>query len=560
MVEYAYRNLFYKSQQTKDILIVDSEATVTPNTGTAPTVDGATVEIHTADIKIDSFNLDEKLCSADDLTWGLMESAKVEFSIKNAANIPNLKKSDYSKMVNIYIYFNGDSSTLFQVGQYVCESDKYTNDRRLRNIVLYDALYFIYNEDITEWYNGIFKNANYISIKNLRDSLFAEFVSEYDYPFEQEDVTLVNDLVQIPKNIESDSITFGFFMSGILNANGVFGHIGRDGKFQYKTLVKYDEATVATVTDDFRKPPTTYEDFAVWGIGYVAVFNEDGKKLIPNVGSSSYKRPSIYSIIDNFVLTGIFSKPGGVDELKAAVANIREQVTHRRYAPMNVDHVGDLCIEVGDNVAVTGDIGTYNTYVLERHLKGLGSMIDTYTSKGNRKQPKYKENGKYHGNESSEDIGTSGQGADGISTFDNEHDKRFLEIMRNAGKRFLAEPTDVLLEYDDIAMEVSVKWSDPTDIATSEPEPITWGSTIVIRKEDSVPLNRYDGTVLVTSTTRDAYSETAFVDNTIEKNKKYYYGIFPIGTNGNVTFTKIMVVDTTEYLLAPIINSIERIA
>lgn len=560
MVDYAYRNLFYKSQQKKDILIVDSEATVTPNSGTEPTVEGATVEIHTADIKIDSFNLDEKLCSADDLTWGLMESAKIEFSIKNSANIPNLKKSDYSKMVNVYIYFNGDSSTLFQVGQYVCDSDKYTNDRRLRNIVLYDALYFIYNEDITEWYNGMFKNANYISIKNLRDSLFAEFVSEYDYPFEQEDVTLVNDLVQIPKNIETDSITFGFFLSGILNANGVFGHIGRDGKFQYKTLVKYDETTVATVTDDFRKPPTTYEDFAVWGIGYVAVFNEDGKKLIPNVGSSSYKRPSIYSIIDNFVLTGIFSKPGGVDELKAVVANIREQVTHRRYAPMNVDHVGDLCIEVGDNVAVTGDIGTYNTYVLERHLKGLGSMIDTYTSKGNRKQPKFKGNGKYHGTESSEDIGTSGQGADGISTFDNEHDKRFLEIMRNAGKRFLAEPTDVLLEYDDTAMEVSVKWSDPTDIATSEPESITWGSTIVIRKEDSVPLNRYDGTVLVTSTTRDAYSETAFVDNTIEKNKKYYYGIFPIGTNGNVTFTKVMVVDTTEYLLAPIINSIERIA
>ena len=135
-----------------------------------------------------------------------------------------------------------------------------------------------------------------------------------------------------------------------------------------------------------------------------------------------------------------------------------------------------------------------------------------------------------------------------------------MEIMRNAGKRFLAEPTGVSVDYNDTDMEVSLKWTDPTDITSSEPEAIEWIYTIVIRKEDSAPLNRYDGTVLTTSWTRDAYSSTAFVDNTIEKNKKYYYGIFPIGTNGNVTFTKIIVVDTTEYLLAPIVTGIERIA
>ena len=563
MVDYAYRNLFYKSQQIKDILILDEMATVTPVTGTAPTVSNATVEIHTEDVKTNSFKLDESLCSEDDLTWGLLESAEVSFTINNKASIPNLKTNNDDLMLNVYIYFNGNSDTLFQVGQYICYSDKYSADRRTREIVLYDANHFLRDWDITEWYNEVYADNDNepLTVKELRDSLFEYIATDFDYVIEQnEETELVNDDCEVPKNIESDTITFGFFMGGLLNANGVFGHISRTGVFEYLTLVKYDAETVGTVTDDFRKPPTTYEDFAVWGIGFVAVYDNDNKKLIPNVGSSSYKHPSVYSIADNFVLTGIFTNSGS-DALKAAVANIREQVTHRRYVPMNVEHVGDLCIEVGDNVKVTGEIGTYNTYVLERHFKGLGSMLDTYVSRGNRKQPKYKGNGSYHSeNESSETRGTSGVGADGVSTLDNEHDKRFCEIMRNAGKRFLAEPTGVSVDYDDTAMEVSVKWSDPTDIATSEPEPITWGSTIVIRKEDSVPLNRYDGTVLVTSTTRDAYSETAFVDNTIEKNKKYYYGIFPIGTNGNVTFTKIMVVDTTEYLLAPIINSIERIA
>ena len=51
MVSYEYQELFYKQHQTKDFLIVDANATITPVTGEAPTVSGATIEIHTADIE-----------------------------------------------------------------------------------------------------------------------------------------------------------------------------------------------------------------------------------------------------------------------------------------------------------------------------------------------------------------------------------------------------------------------------------------------------------------------------------------------------------------------------
>ncbi|MBO7732743.1 MAG: hypothetical protein J6S67_09330, partial [Methanobrevibacter sp.] len=91
MVSYEYQELFYKQHQTKDFLIVDANATITPVTGEAPTVSGATIEIHTADIESESFQLDESICSEDNLKFGLCESAKVEFTIKNKADIPNLK-------------------------------------------------------------------------------------------------------------------------------------------------------------------------------------------------------------------------------------------------------------------------------------------------------------------------------------------------------------------------------------------------------------------------------------------------------------------------------------
>lgn len=558
MVEYAYRELFYKSHQTKDILIVDDEASVTIVSGQPPLVENATVEIHTEDIKTNSFVLDESLCSENDLKWGLLESASLKFTIKNAPTIPNLKKTDYSKVLNVYIYFNNNSSTLFQIGQYICEADKYSTDRRTRDIELYDVLHALYDEDITEWYNEIYADNNNqpLTVRELRDGLFNYLLTDFDYLVEQEETDLVNDDYEVPKNIESDTITFGFFMGGILDANGVFGHIGRTGIFEYKTLVKYDAETVATVTDDFRKPPTTYEDFAVWGIGYVRVYDRNNIEMTYQ-GSSSYRHPSVYNIVDNFVLNGIASLINGEANLVQATLNIREQVTHRRYAPMSVEHVGDLCIEVGDNVAVTGDIGTYNTYVLERHLEGLGSMIDTYISRGNRKQPKYQINDNWHVGDS-ETVGTSGRGSGGVSPLNDDHNQLYCELVRNHNLRFLNEPSSVSVEYDAANLEVSIKWSDPSDLSDSKPITCTWAGTYIVRREGEAPVNIYQGDILTTSTTRDAHLNTAFVDNTVQKNKKYYYGIFPYDTNGNVRFTKVMVVDTKEIVLAPTILSVER--
>ena len=561
MVEYTYRDLFYKSQQTKDILIVDTEAVVTINPGGAPMVENATVEIHTADLKINTFTLDESLCSEEDLTWGLMESAEVRFTIKNTRRIPNLKNTDYSKMVNIYIYFNGDSSTLFQIGQYICDSDKYSADRRFRDIILYDALYYLRNWDITEWYNEIYADNDNdpISVYDLRFSLFDYMFTEFDYPIEQNDETeLVNDDYLVPKNIESDTITFDFFMGGILNANGVFGHMGRTGLFEYVTLVKYDAPTATTVTDDFRKPPTTYEDFAVWGIGYVRVYDQNNKELAYQ-GSSSYKHPSVYNIVDNFVLSGIRSLTGGEDNVKQATLNIREQVTHRRYAPMNVEHVGDLCVEVGDNVKVTGDIGDYNTYVLERHLKGLGTMLDQYISRGNRKQPKYKINDNWHIGDS-QDVSTNGMG--GISSVNDTFATDLIKYWRNIGIRLLKEPENVSVTYNRESGEVEIMWTDPENINTYAPVPVDWAGTIVVRKEGGIPYHRWDGTVLVNSTTRDEYSEEPFIDDTVEENKKYYYGIFPYHIHLDdadhpiryYRFTKVVSVNTQTNLLAPLIS------
>lgn len=562
-------DLFYKSNQTKDILIVDSDAVVVEVEGEEPEIIGATIEIHTADIKSDSFTLDESLCAEDNLKFGLCNAAKISFVMQTKNGIPNLKSTEYSKVLDVYLYFNGDSSTLMQIGQYICDKDKHTADRKEREVELYDALYLLYDFDVTEWYNNLWLTNNTITIKNFRDSLFAYLLDEFDYPIVQATATLILDSATIVKSIESDVITFGFLMEGLLEVNGVFGHINRIGEFDYVSLVSYDTESITEITDDFREPPTEYEDFIVWGIGYVIAYDQNNLQ-IGKAGSSNKKRPSIYTIVDNWVYDSFRKKTTADADMAAAVSSLHEKIVHTKYKPCELKTAGNPCIEVGDKIDVaykirSGRTHRFYTYVLERHLTGIGTMRDTFTSRGDKKQPNYQvENDNWH--ESDSDSASSGYGSGGVSQYYDIDWQKFCEVIRNIGYRLLDEPRNVNVVYNKEDGQVEIKWEDPADIATNYPVPVEWAGTVIVRSEGNPPLHRFDGdyggTVLVDSTTRDAYKVNAYVDSSIQGNKRYYYGIFPYHVaidDANLPikhyrFTKVISVDTHVYLTAPTIG------
>ena len=143
----------------------------------------------------------------------------------------------------------------------------------------------------------------------------------------------------------------------------------------------------------------------------------------------------------------------------------------------------------------------------------------------------------------SEEFASAGEGA-GSSGSGSAFD--FVETIRNIGFRLLDEPTNVNLLYDDIAKNVQIKWTDPADINSDEPAPAQWAGTVVVRKEGSAPRHKWDGTVIVDSTTRDEYKTNALVDSTVEYGKRYFYGIFPYDTKGDYRFTKVIQSGETE--------------
>lgn len=132
------------------------------------------------------------------------------------------------------------------------------------------------------------------------------------------------------------------------------------------------------------------------------------------------------------------------------------------------------------------------------------------------------------------------------------------------GTHTLSYPNSISYR-DSTKSSVLLKWSDPPNITTYEPHPCTWEGTVVIRKEGSAPIHRWDGVKVVRSTTRDQYKDEPYEDTEIEINKTYYYGFFPYYTMLDdedhpircYRFTKSIKVETTVNVKTPTIESVE---
>lgn len=82
---------------------------------------------------------------------------------------------------------------------------------------------------------------------------------------------------------------------------------------------------------------------------------------------------------------------------------------------------------------------------------------------------------------------------------------------------------------------VELTWDDPSDVMLEGAVLARWGGTLVVRKANSPPTDKTDGTIVVNQTTRNAHSSTPLQDTNLENGVTYYYNIFPYSTNGTYT-------------------------
>lgn len=342
MVDYGLQDLFYAPNVDKQLII---------------TTDDGSVTITNTELHQESFELTESLCSESELTFGACEAAAVKFTISNV--FTSLK----DKWITVKMVLNGNNSNPFIFGRYKVVSDKPTADRTKREIEAYDALYDVINTDAVGWYNNILPNTeSYVTLKQFRDSFFNYF------GIVQKDITLANDDMTTSRSVDADELSGSQVLNAICEINGCLGHIGRTGQYEYVYL---DSTSPITISKN-HYISADYQDYMVAQIDKLQIRqDEDDIGSIVGTGSNTY-------VIENNFL--VYGKDAA--QLKAIATNVFNRIKDITYRPAEISSAGNPCIEVGDAIKLSTKYAELTTYVLERSLKGIQALTDSFTAQG----------------------------------------------------------------------------------------------------------------------------------------------------------------------------------
>jgi len=387
MIDYTYKDLFLDNSIPKQMIISSDNVVLTNE------------ELYNQEM-----TLEESLCSEEKLIFGSCESSIFKFKISD------IFSSMFGKWINVKMIINGNSNVPLSIGRYKVISDKLSSDRRYREIVSYDIMYDILNEEMAAWYNNLLpEKESVITMKQFRESFIRHFGLTEVIP----KGGLVNDGMIVEKTIDPEEISGKDVITAICEINGCFGHIGRDGKFHYIYLPQAIEGLYPAndlypdhapewmvqsktghlcpqdpKTSKIGKgsyiPPCNYENFRTNLINKLQI--RKGENDIGRIWPDEEIRENdnCYIIQDNFLVYG-----KSHEQLTPIAKNIFDKITDIVYRPFECSAIGNPCFEVGDPVRLLTKYEIIETYILERTLKGIQALRDTYKSNG---VERYKEN------------------------------------------------------------------------------------------------------------------------------------------------------------------------
>ena len=358
-MENSIQNLFYDDSVEKQLIIEY------PVSGTTLT---------NAEYQTETMTITESICDEQELQFGCCNASS--FEIKVLDTIENFK----GKKMKVSILLAGQDEP-YQLGEYKVYSDKPTADRLYKDIVAYDVMYDILNAEVSGWYNSL---TFPMTLRQYRDS-FCAYVG-----VEQEEITLVNDDMVVEKTIDPGELPGKTVIEAICEINGCFGHITRAGKLRYVVLEQMIEGLYPAddlyPSDDLypADPMGTsevsrsmylscqYEDFIVQHIDKLQIRQEEN-----DIGAISGTGNNCYIIEDNFLVYG-----KSAAELQTIADNVLSVIGVVWYRPAQVEARGNPCLEVGDGILLYTSRETIYTYILQRTLKGIQALRDSYTAEG----------------------------------------------------------------------------------------------------------------------------------------------------------------------------------
>lgn len=327
------------------------------------------------DWKGESAELTERLCSESEISFGRCEASTFKLRVRERV-VPLA-----GKKISVSVTLEGAEEAPFMMGVYKVDSDVPTADRRYRDIVAYDAMYDILNAEVSGWYNSL---TFPMTLQQFRNS-FCAYIG-----VEQEEITLINDDMTVEKTIDPGELPGKTIIEAICEINGCFGHIGRNGKLRYVVLEQmieglYPADDLYPSDDLYPADPmgTTevsrnnyiscqYEDFIVQHIDKLQIRQEEN-----DIGAIAGTGDNCYIIEDNFLVYG-----KSAADLQTIADNVLSVIGVVWYRPAQVEARGNPCLEVGDGILLHTTREDVYTYILQRTLKGIQALRDSYTAEG----------------------------------------------------------------------------------------------------------------------------------------------------------------------------------
>lgn len=359
MVDYKYKDIYNDTSVSKKMQIECSDGSV----------------LNEEDWKGESAELTERLCSESEISFGRCEASTFKLRVRERV-VPLA-----GKKISVSVTLEGADEAPFMMGVYKVDSDVPTADRRYRDIVAYDAMYDILNTDVAAWYNSL---TFPITLRQFRDS-FCNYAG-----VEQEEITLINDDMVVEKTIDPGELPGKTVIEAICEINGCFGHINRAGKLRYVVLEQmieglYPADDLYPSDDLYPADPmgTTevsrsnyiscqYEDFICQHIDKLQIRQEEN-----DIGAISGTGNNCYIIEDNFLVYG-----KSAEDLQSIADNVLSVIGVVWYRPAQVEARGNPCLEVGDGILLHTTREDVYTYILQRTLKGIQALRDSYTAEG----------------------------------------------------------------------------------------------------------------------------------------------------------------------------------
>lgn len=370
MIDYDYPDLFITEGTQKELLITDGTVSVI---GTSYVVSDETVLFENGDLELEAFELSQSLNSEMQLTFGSCESAHISFAVRQP-----YVGSIVGTVVKVYLIPNHDASKMLQLGVFKIHEDQQSNDHQRHSLVGYDAMYDILNSDVSTWYDGVLPDEDTsVTLVDFRDSFLDHFGVTAEL------VSLINDDITIKRTIEVTTeegylipLSGADIIKAICEINAVFGVITNEGKFRFVSLthdIEHDSPTTdlpvtqCIEVQDYEPfypikrlyvRTKDYTAFKSWGIIVDPVNTYD---LAYNPLIDDYDTTSLFDVSDN-----IF---GAIEE--------------HGYTPCEIQAIGNPLHEVGDPIKVYKKNGeVFYTYILERQMRGVQALRDTYRANG----------------------------------------------------------------------------------------------------------------------------------------------------------------------------------